>query len=331
MKSLSIIVPVFNVEKYLCKCLDSLFDQDILLDEYEIIIINDGSTDDSAIICESYKNKNTNVILISQKNMGLGAARNTGIRHSKGKYIQFVDSDDYLESNVLQQLIDKMDRENLDVLRFNYQNVNEQYEIFQPNRTIKPFVDYSDSITVGHKFLTERLGYACYAWQFIIRAELLKLQNNYFKKEIYFEDTEWTPRILIQAKRVCSTKTIVYNYLMRQGSIMQSVDDTKKHKLLQDQLFLIDALLEQKSKLSDKRWFQGMISTIVITLLSSVSLNFYPERGIYLSVLNKKRIIPLSFYHCTIRNLIRIIIINFSPKLYCWLINRRNKSLNKYN
>jgi glycosyltransferase involved in cell wall biosynthesis len=325
MKRLSIIVPVFNVEKYLSKCLDSLLDQDIPKSEYEIIIINDGSTDCSAVICESYKNMNENVILISQENMGLGVARNTGIRQSKGKYIQFVDSDDYLEKNVLKQLVDKMDSDNLDILRFNYQNVNEQYIIFQPNKTIKPFVDYSDSITAGHKFLTEKLGYACYAWQFIIQAELLKPQNNYFKKEIYFEDTEWTPRILLQVERVCSTKAIVYNYLMRQGSIMQSVDDTKKHKLLHDQLFLIYALLEQQNKLSDKRWYQGMISTIVITLLSSVSLNFYSERGIYLSVLNKKRIIPLSFYHCTFRNKIRIIVINFSPSFYCWLINRRYK------
>jgi len=325
MKRLSIIVPVYNVEKYLGKCLDSLLNQDIPTDEYEIIIINDGSTDGSITIVESYINLYSNIKLISQENKGTGAARNTGIQEAEGKSLIFVDSDDYLESNVLLPLINKMERENLDILRFNYQNVNEQYKVFQPNRTIKPFVNYSDCVTDGLTFLTERLGYACYAWQFMIRAELLLQSQNQFENEIYFEDTEWTPRILAQAKRVTSVDTIIYNYLMRQGSIMQSIDDTKSRKLLNDKLLLIDAMLEQQNRQADKRWYQGMISATVISLLSYVALNFYDERATYLSALKEKEILPLSNYHCTFRNQVRIFFINFSPTFYCWLINRKNK------
>lgn len=325
MKKLSIIVPVYNVDKYVSKCLDSLLNQDIPKNEYEIIIINDGSTDGSATIVESYIQQHTNLKLFSQKNKGLGAARNAGISHSIGKFIQFIDSDDYLESNVLQSLVNKMELENLDILRFNYQNVNEQYRVFQPNRTKKTFVDYSDCITDGHKFLTERLGYACYAWQFMIRAELLLTSRNQFKQGIYFEDTEWTPRILVLAKRVSSTKVIVYNYLIRKGSIMQSIDDSKKRKLIHDKLFLLDELLEQQNKQPDKRWYQGMISTTVISLLSDVALNFYNERDIYLSTLKEKKFLPLSGFHFTFRNKVRIFFINSSPAYYCWLINRKNK------
>ena len=101
MKRLSIIVPIFNVELYLAKCLDSLVIQDIQKHEYEIIIINDGSTDSSKDIIKSYLKKYSNIRYIVQENQGLGGARNTGILNACGKYLMFVDSDDYIEKNCL--------------------------------------------------------------------------------------------------------------------------------------------------------------------------------------------------------------------------------------
>ena len=96
---LSIIVPVYNVADYLPKCLDSLLVQDLSQNEYEIIVVNDGSTDNSGKIAEEYSKTYSNIILINQENQGLSGARNTGIQNAKGEYVQFVDSDDYLEPN----------------------------------------------------------------------------------------------------------------------------------------------------------------------------------------------------------------------------------------
>ncbi len=317
-------MPVYNVSKYLAKCLDSLLFQDLESDEYEIIVVNDGSTDNSGDIAQQYADKYSNITLIEQKNQGLSGARNTGIKLAKGKYIQFVDSDDYLEPNVLKTLVDKMAADNLDILRFNYQNVNERYEVYEPYKEHKPFVDYRDEVCGGLTFLTERLGYACYAVQFMIKSELLKHNENMFKVGIYFEDTEWTPRILTQAMRVTSTDLIVYNYLLRQGSITNSVSIEKKRKVLEDKFLLIEALKEQMFDKLDKRWYEGMISATVVSILGYVVDNFYYEKNACLKRINSLNVSPLSTYHLSNRLSRKIWMINISPMLYLGLLHIKN-------
>ena len=142
---LSIIMPVCNVAPYIEKCLASLLCQGLAPSDYELIVVNDGSTDESYTIAKTFLEHQASLApftfhLISQPNGGLSAARNMGIRHAKGKYIQFVDSDDYLEPHVLGALVQKMEQEQLDVLRFNYQNVNEEYQVYEPYKDHKPFV-----------------------------------------------------------------------------------------------------------------------------------------------------------------------------------------------
>ena len=232
-----------------------------------------------------------------------------------------MDSDDYLEPNVLKTLVDKMEHEQLDVLRFNYQNVNECYEVFEPNKVSKPFVDFRDEVCDGLTFLTERLGYACYACQFMIRRELLS--DCRFKECVYFEDTEWTPRILMRAARVTSTDLMVYNYLMRAGSITQSVEEEKKRKVLKDKLILIDALMEQMRASEDKSWFEGMIAQTVLSIVSDVSNSFYAERFTYFCKLKHKKIFPLSSYHATTLAKRKIRLANVSLGLLCFLLHIR--------
>lgn len=128
---LSIIVPIYKVEPYLRKCVDSLLVQDLSPEEYEIILVDDGSPDDCGKIADEYAARFSNVRGIHQENGGLSVARNTGIMTAQGKYIQFVDSDDYLEPDVLGSLVGRAERDDLDVLRFNYRNVNERYEEYE--------------------------------------------------------------------------------------------------------------------------------------------------------------------------------------------------------
>ncbi|MBR4390567.1 MAG: glycosyltransferase [Bacteroidales bacterium] len=297
MVLLSIIVPVYNVEQYLNKCVDSLLTQDLMPDEYEIILVDDGSPDRCGAICDDYALRYSNIKVIHRENGGIGAARNSGIEEACGKYVQFVDSDDYLEPNVLKSLVDKMEHDQLDVLRFNYQNVNDHYEVFEPNKISKPFVDYRDEVCDGLTFLTERLGFACYACQFMMKRELL--DGCRFKEGVYFEDTEWTPRLLMLAARVTSTNLMVYNYLMRIGSISRGKDEATKKKVKNDELSLIDALKEQMSAAKDKRWFEGMIAQTVLSLVGFVSGNYYENRKQLFRELKSKRILPLSVYHST--------------------------------
>lgn len=321
MVKLSIIVPVYNVSKYLAKCLDSLLCQDLKPEEYEIIIVNDGSTDNSGEIAKQYEDKNSNIKVVRQENQGLSGARNTGIKLSNGKYIQFVDSDDYLVPNVLSALVNKMETDNLDVIRFNYQNVNENYEIYEPYKEHKPYVDYRDEVCDGLTFLTERLGFACYAWQFVIKSSLLINDDKYlFKRGIYFEDTEWTPRILTQAKRITSTDLMVYNYLLRQGSITNSVSIEKKRKVLEDKMQLVSSLKQQMLDKADKRWYEGMISATIISIVGCIVADFYKEKDKYLKELKDLDVYPLSYYHASKLAARKIKFINFSPRMFCWVL-----------
>lgn len=320
---LSIVVPVYNVAKYLPKCLDSLLNQDIGLDDYEIIVVNDGSTDASCEIAQDYAGRFSNIVLLNQENKGLSAARNSGIGSAKGKYIQFVDSDDYLQPNVLKSLVEKMEKDSLDILRFNYQNVNEKYEVFNPNKINKPFVDYRDEVCDGLTFLNERLGYACYAVQFIIKAELLMPHENRFREGMLFEDTEWTPRILTLAHRMTSVETIVYNYLQREGSITQSVDKTKKEKSIKDRLMLLDLLQSQMQNLQDRRWHKGMVAQTVVSLIGNISRDFYDDRKLYINDLKSKKVFPLSTYQASRTARKRIRMANISPALLCFLLHVR--------
>ena len=321
---LSIIVPIYKVEQYLPKCVDSLLNQDLPPEDYEIILVDDGSPDQCGAICEDYAARFSQVKVVHRKNGGLSAARNSGVKVAQGQYVQFVDSDDYLESNVLKTLVGKMDADNLEILRFNYQNVNERYEIFKPNKVSKPYVDYRDEVCDGLPFLTERLGFGCYAWQFMIRYELL--ENCRFKEGIYFEDTEWTPRLLMKAHRVTSTDLMVYNYLLREGSITQSVDEKKKKKVLNDKLMLLDSMSEQLNGVADKRWFLGVIAQTALSIIGYVCVNYYTERKEIMRVLKSKCVFPLSTYHSTRAAIRKIRLANLSPLLLCRLIVLMNKN-----
>lgn len=324
---LSIIVPVYNVSDYLAKCLDSLLAQDLPQNEYEIIVVNDGSTDNSGVIAQQYADKYANITLVNQANQGLSGARNTGIKQAKGDYIQFVDSDDYLEESVLGGLMKQVGEGDLDVLRFKYQNVRintiGEYEIFQPYKSSSFLFDnYSSKITDGVSFLNERFGTACYAVMFIIRRTIL--ENCTFKSGIYFEDTEWTPRMILKSRRIASTDTIVYNYLMREGSITKAVNKDKQRKVIEDKIKLVDSLLEHSKDLENKSWFERMIAGTVLSTIGCIAADFYDERKKYLKELNQRNIYPLSYNKTTKGTKRKLQLINFSPSLYCWMIYMKN-------
>lgn len=317
---LSIIVPIYNVEQYLRKCVDSLLNQD--MDDYEIILVDDGSPDTCPQICDNYAAVHKNIRVVHRKNGGLSAARNSGIEIAQGEYIMFVDSDDYIEPNVLRKLITQVEHDNLDVLRYNYQNVNEQYEVFLPYRAAKRDVDYSESVTNGEDFLNNRLGPMCYAVMFVVKRELL--DNCIFKEGIYFEDVEWTPRMLLKARRVASTSIIVYNYLWRTGSITLPTSPQKRRKVIEDKISLIRGFQEQNRQVSDASWFTWMTSFNAMTILNDLAALQPTERKPYLRELKLLRIFPLSIKReKMLSHKIKTIIANISPTLYCSIMSKR--------
>ena len=321
---LSVIVPVYGVANYLCKCVDSLLAQDIT--DYEIILVDDGSPDECPKICDEYVVQYPNTIkVIHQSNAGLSAARNAGQAIAQGEYIMYVDSDDYLQPNVLGALMEQIERNKLDVLRFRYQNVRESGEVFAPYKDMTNYNNYSSAPTDGLTFLNERMGTQCYAVQFILRRELA-LQEQ-FAPGIYFEDTDWPPRMLLRAKRVASTDLVVYNYLWREGSITLSQKDiAKQRKQLQDKMGLLEKLNQWGNQVADRRWFDSMISSLVVNIVGMLAGPFYAERKTYIKQIKALGILPITTDRIVPRAERKVRIINLSLRLAIELLHFKNKS-----
>ena len=318
---LSIVVPVYGVANYLPKCVDSLLAQDI--SDYEIILVDDGSPDECPQICNQYAEQYSNIKVIHQANAGLSAARNSGIAVAQGEYIMFVDSDDYLLPNVLGTLMEQVERDNLDVLRFRYQNVRESGEVFVPHEGMKTdYNNYSSEHTDGLTFLNDRMWVQCYVVQFLVRREIV-LQEQ-FTPGIYFEDTDWTPRMLLRTKRVASTDLVVYNYLWREGSITLSQKDINKmRKQLKDKLALIGKLNMLGNRVANRRWFDGMISGLVINVVGIIAQYFYKERKEYIKQIKSLKVLPIKNINVAPRAVKKLKLINRSIALAVWILHWR--------
>ena len=344
---LSIIVPIYGVEQYLRKCIDSLLAQDY--DDYEIILVDDGSPDSCPQICDEYVEKAKSgklraksgadvpltsdiqhqtsgfITVIHRPNGGLSAARNSGIEVARGEYLMFVDSDDYLEPNVLGTLMAQVERDNLDVLRFRYQNVKESGEAFAPYKDMTNYNDYSVSPTDGLTFINERMGIQCYAWQFVVKADIVR--QELFTPGIYFEDTDWTPRMLLRAERMASTELVVYNYLWREGSITLSQKDiSKMRKQIDDKIAILGRLNEWGKQVSNRRWFDSMISGLVINVVGIIASTFYSERNAYIRQIKALDILPITTYHIAPRAQRKVKLINLSPALAVLILRLKIRS-----
>lgn len=317
---LSIIVPVYNVEEYLPKCLNSLLDQDLPPDEYEILIIDDESPDGSRAIAEGFEENHKNIRVISQENLGLGGARNTGINQARGHYLMFVDSDDYIEPNILRELVNIAENRNLDILRFGHieEKEGEPLNVNQIQKDLKITQTYT-----GEEFIESRMKAACYAWVLLISADLFREHELYFMHHRYYEDTEWFPRVLLKVKRVADCNRLVYHYVQRKGSITKAVDVEKQRKIVEDKMLLITHLQNLQKQVESrgaKEWFDMMISHLVISIVSYAAANvpgLLPSLKLQLK--NKENLFPLRTKKCSSGLRRNIQLANFNFPLYIYL------------
>lgn len=207
---LSFIVPAYNAERTLGDCLDSLLNQDIPASEYEIIVVNDGSTDSTAEIIEQYS-INTSVAIkhIHQKNMGASAARNKGIEISNADYVWFVDADDAISLNCLSLLISVINELNLDILHVgpSIPFISTFPKDFSLNKDVT-------QIFIGHEWLLKERNKCIAPWGYIINREILVVNNLYFNKDIIIsEDKELLYRLFYFVNRAAGLSNFsVYNY-----------------------------------------------------------------------------------------------------------------------
>lgn len=218
MIKLSIILPIYNVESYLQRCLESITTQ-IVDDTIEIIGVNDGSTDSSYEILKEYQKKYSYISIINQSNQGLSAARNAGLKKAKGEFVFFLDSDDYVDVYFLKKITPYLLQEN-DVVMFNAQVVNEKTGVISK---YKPLLH--KTYTIGLDFFLNYLlqGHEVMicAWSKLYRRDFLLSNNLYFKSGLLHEDELFTPIMCFYADRILVINEYLYNYSVREGSIMR--------------------------------------------------------------------------------------------------------------
>ncbi len=218
----SIIIPVYNVEPYLRDCLNSIVAQSY--HDYEVICVNDGSTDGSLAILLEYESKYANIVVIDSLNGGTASARNKGLEVAQGDYIWFVDSDDWIEKDALQLLNDKLTDKTLDVLCFNgklkYEEDGriEQDSGFEEN-LLSGWEYYNKYALIKRKF-----HFVCVVLR-LYRREFLIQNGLYFKNGVSFEDNLWIPVVFYYAQTIRSISAVLYTYRIRQGSKMHTVNE----------------------------------------------------------------------------------------------------------
>lgn len=307
MIKFSIIVPVYNVEEYIADCLDSILKQSY--DNYEVIVVNDGSPDNSQDIIDKYVKKDKRIKSYIKKNGGLSDARNFGVKKAKGDYLVFLDSDDTINDRLLEEL-NKVDN-NVDIIRYQVNKIDKdnsyvnKSEVFDLKNGEEAFISLINN-------------------DWFVSACSSAYRREYFVKNKYeyplgklHEDFGVTPFIYINAKKVTSIDYVGYNYYFRDNSIMNSNNMDKIKRKNNDCLYHFDRLKEMidKSKVSDRgrKYYMSFISYTLINRINIIRDKDMLDE--YLGEL-KKRKVDSYLIDDTIPRKLKKLLFKVSPKVY---------------
>lgn len=295
MKKVSVIIPVYNVENYLRKCLDSLVNQ--TLKDIEIIIVNDGTPDNSQEIIDEYVKKYPKkIVSVIQENGGQGAARNTGLLHATGEYIGYVDSDDYVEENMYEELYNKAKEEDSDIVICGNNVVKENYE----------FLSKED---VDKEFLLGKMA----VWNKIYKKNIIVDNKIQFRSKVWYEDLDFTMKVYFSSKKLSYVDKHLYNYLLREGSTMNNNNIERNLELIQAFDSLIDYCKDKKiyNKAKDEIEFLCIYHMYIFAITRVLNTNNNYKAKI--AIINK------------FRDYINSNFPNFKQNKYLYLLPKRRK------
>ncbi len=223
---ISVIIPVYNVEEYLRECVDSVLKQ--TYENFEIILVNDGSTDSSGEICDEYVDKDERITVIHQKNGGLSVARNAGLSEANGDYVYFLDSDDYIAENALELLIKIAEKDNSDIVFFDAVSFADTNDFTVKQNYIRKNRYQTDSGLNIFARMTENKEFHSAVPLLFIRKDFLSESKIRFVPDILYEDMVFTYQLFCKASTVSQCSDALYYRRYRKNSIMTS-SKTKKH------------------------------------------------------------------------------------------------------
>ena len=242
---ISVIVPVYNSEDTLSRCLESLTNQ--TFKDFEVILINDGSNDNSINICEQYIRKDSRITLINTENEGVSSARNKGLKKSKGKYIMFCDSDDWIEENTLELLYNSIEKNNSDVVFSGFYG-----DLFLNNRIYKSVTEsISSDISCNVKELNNIFIYLFNTsrtamqspWAKLFKRDIIENNDLLFNTDmICYEDFEFNLKYLTQCESIVFLKNTMYHYVNKYNQ--SALERRKKDNLVYEISYTYEAFMK---------------------------------------------------------------------------------------
>ena len=231
---LSIIIPLYNSAKYFDQCINSILNQNINIEDYEIIIIDDGSTDNSVVIAERYSSKQKNIHLHLQKNQGVSVSRNNGLKCAKGKYVYFVDSDDYLALNTLKKMIQSVLYNNLEILEFDMIRSNSRS--YETSNTLN-ITEIDLKIQTGNQYMSTR-SFNDSSCVYLFKRDFILKSKIKFIEGRTKQDMIFNAEIISLARRVAYIPFDVYRYVINPNSIWTSTEPLQFKKSIDDFVFV---------------------------------------------------------------------------------------------
>lgn len=267
---LSIVIPAYNAEKYIQQCIISLIRQDLPQTDYEILVINDGSTDNTASVLNRLSKEYPHIRIFTTANQGVSTARNLGIEAAQGKILLFVDADDYMVENCLSTIYRSMEEDKLDLLLFDYSYWSNQ------GKRLKEFDrqerdHFPEDVTSGQTYIQDD-ALPSTVWTLAYRTSYIKEKGLRFIN-IRHEDEEFIPRTFYFANRVKYINMIAYNYIQSETSFMQNYKETGFFDYIKAMDSLKQFTEEQVKETSTRQALEKRISSrLLINLKNSFLL-----------------------------------------------------------
>lgn len=281
----SVVIPIYNVEKYLKKCIDSILNQSFK--DFEIILVNDGSTDRSLRICNEYEKKDCRIILINKKNGGLSSARNAGLNVAKGKYISFIDPDDCINENYFNILVEKGEKNNCDIIVSGYKTVPNNKNViptYKLNTVLKgkEFILSSDNVHSKNEL--------CFVWRYLYRLKLIKQNKILFNENIFIgEDVVFNLEALVNSNRVMAVSDILYYYTIDNStSLMRSKIKKNLEESLIEQYSIRNDLSIRYELLKNKKYKNDMSQYYINNIYNLIIENLILKNDTNLKLSIKK-------------------------------------------
>ena len=281
---ISIIVPAYNVKKYICRCLNSIISQ--TYKNLEIIVVDDGSIDESGKICDEFARKDKRIKVIHKENGGLSDARNIGIDESSGEYLAFVDSDDYIRNDYIEVLLDAITKKDADIAICNYIKIPENKKYVKIRNKTEKLICYNSNQMLRN-WHGKYKHIETVAWNKLYRAFLFKEKEIKYPVGYYNEDVQTTHLLVKNSKKIVITNQILYYYVQRKDSIMGTITRKK----------VDDALVSQNIRLCffENNQYEDAYNRLLIKFLKYCILMYVINNDdkiketVYLQFVEKKK------------------------------------------